>query len=125
MKTFEEYNKEIRKNIIDLWTKNGHNVSGIENDPVINLLLSAMSFQVYHLQNNINQSEEKTIRELLNRTLPYHLVKPVPAFSILETGLKPGCNEKMADDTCSFEFVNQKKQKFSFAVFARQKISIQ
>jgi hypothetical protein len=122
MKTFEEFNKEIRRNIIEQWTKSGHSVAGMENDPVINLLLSAMSFQAYHLQKNINQFEEKTIREFLNRSVPFHLIKPIPAFSIIETGLKAGCNEKMMDETCTFEFVNHKKQKLSFAPLLNTKV---
>jgi len=122
MKTFEEYNKEIRKNIIDQWAKTGYHVSGMENDPVINLFISAISFQAFHLQKNINQFEEKTIHELLNRTVPFHLIKPIPAFSIIETGLKPDCNEKIMDETCSFEFINQKKQKISFTPLLNTKV---
>jgi len=85
-------------------------------------LLTAVSFQAFHLQRNIEQLEEKTVREFLNRSVPYHLVKPVPAFSILETGLKTGCNEKIMDQTCAFEFVNLKKQKLTFTPLLNTKI---
>jgi len=122
MKTFEEYNKEIRKTIIDQWAKTGRHVAGLENDPVINLMLSAMSFQAYHLQKNIDRFEEETVRELIDRTVPFHLIKPIPAFSLLEIGLKAGCKEKMMDETCGFDFINLKKQKISFTPLLNTKV---
>lgn len=122
MKTFDDYNKEIRKNIIDRWVKEGHNAKNVGNDPVINMLLSALSFQAFHIQKNINWFEEKTVRELRDRMIPFHLLKPVPAFSVIETKLKEGCGEKMVDETCSFEFTNSRKQKFTFAPLCNTKI---
>jgi len=122
MKRFEEYNQEIKKKIIDQWIKEGHSAQNIDNDPVINLLLTALSYQTFHIHKNIDQFEEKTIQELRNRTIPFHLLKPVPAFSIVETSLKAECEEKMVDETCSFEFLNSKKQKFVFAPLLNTKI---
>ena len=122
MKKFEEYNKEIRKSIIDQWTKEGHVVKNMENDPVVNLLLSALSYQAYQIHKNINQYEEKILREFRDRILPFHLIKPFPSFSIIETKLKEGCSEKMIDETCSFDFVNSKKQKLSFTPLLNTKI---
>jgi hypothetical protein len=122
MKRFEEYNKEIRKNIVDQWTKDGHTVKNMENDPVVNLLLSALSYQAYHIHKEIEQYEEKTLKEFSDRIVPFHLIKPLPAFSIIETKLKEGCNEKIIDETCSFDFVNSRKQKFTFTPLLNTKI---
>jgi hypothetical protein len=122
MKTFDDYYKEIKQNIIDHWTKEGHAVRNMENDPVVNLLLSALSYQAYHIHNKIDQFENKTIKEFRDRMLPYHLVKPVPAFSIVETKLIEGCNEKIIDETCTFEFQNSKKQKVTFVPLLNTKV---
>ena len=122
MKKFEEYNKEIRKNIIDQWTKDGHNVRNMENDPVVNLLLSALSYQAYHIHKNVNQYEEKILNEFCDRTIPFNLIKPLPAFSIIKTKLKENCDEKILDETSSFEFVNSRKQKFTFIPLLNTKI---
>jgi hypothetical protein len=122
MKTFEEFNRENRRTIIDQWAKSGHNIAGLENDPVINLLLSALSYQAYQIYRSINQTEEKMFRNLRDRTLPYQLTKPIPAFSIIETALKPGCGEKLIDENCSFDFVNSKKQKISFSPILTTKL---
>ena len=122
MKTFDDYYKEIKQNIIDHWIKEGQSVKNMENDPVVNLLLSALSYQAYHIHNKIEQFENKTIKEFRDRTLPYHLIKPVPAFSIVETKLMEDCNEKIIDETCSFEFQNNKKQKVTFVPLLNTKV---
>ena len=122
MKRFEEYNNDVRKNIIDQWAKDGHDVINMENDPVVNLLLSALSYQAYHIYRNTNQLEERIHREFRDRITPYHLIKPLPAFSIIEAKVKEGCNEKIIDETCSFELTNSRKQKFTFAPLLNTKI---
>jgi hypothetical protein len=122
MKTFDDYYKEIKQNIIVHWTREGHSVRNMENDPVVNLLLSALSYQAYHIHNKIEQLEHKTIREFRDRTLPYHLLKPVPAFSIAETKLTENCPEKIMDETCIFEFQNSKKQKITFVPLLNTKL---
>jgi len=122
MKTFEEYNKEIRESIIDHWMRDGYTVKNMESDPVINLLLSALAYQAFHIHNKINQYEEHTVREFRDRILPFYLIKPIPAFSIVEAKLKDGANEKLMDETCPFEFTNSKKQKFTFTPLLNTKI---
>jgi len=111
MKTFKEYHEEVKKNAIDQWRKEGHSAfKDMENDPVINLLLSALSYQAYHIQSMVEKQEENTLRKLCDRIIPFHLTKAVPAFSIVETKLIKAKNsdeaitEKIVDEACSFEF---------------------
>ena len=112
MKTFEEYYKEVKKNAIDHWTKEGHTAfKNMENDPVINLLLSALSYQAFHIQRDIAQYEENTLRNFRDRTVPFHLLKPTPAFSIVETQMVKASDEtveKIIDESCVFEFKRSK-----------------
>ena len=112
MKTFEEYNKEVKKNAIDRWAQEGHTTfKNMENDPVINLLLSALSYQAFHIQKNIEQYEENTIRNFCDRIVPFHLIKPTPAFSIVEAKIAKAAGdiaEKIIDETCLFEFKRSK-----------------
>jgi len=110
MKTPEEYHKEVKKKAIERWLKDGNNAfKGMEEDPVINLLLSALSHQAFHIQKSIEQYEENTLRDLRDRVIPYHLIKPIPAFSIVEAKLMKTMDEAIADENCLFEF---KKSKF-------------
>jgi hypothetical protein len=112
MKTLEEYYKEVKKNAIDQWTKDGHTAfKNMENDPVINLLLSALSYQAFHIQKNIEQYEENTFRNFRDRIVPFHLINPTPAFSIVETKMVKASDEteeKIIDESCIFEFKRSK-----------------
>jgi len=123
MKRFDEYNNDIRKDIIDIWKKDGYMVKNVETDPVVNLLLTALSYQAYHIYHTINQYEEKTLRGLRDRMIPFHLIKPHPAFTIIETKLLPGCDEKLIDESGSFEFMSSsKKQKYTFSPLFNTKV---
>ena len=109
MKKFEEYKKEIKKNVIDQWKKEGNKAfNNMEKDPVIDLLLSSLSYQAFLIQKDIEQFEEKTVRNFRDCVIPYQLIKPIPAFSIVETNTID-ISEKTVDETCVFEF---KKLKF-------------
>ena len=91
-----------------MWRKEGHVAKNVENDPVINLLLSALSYQAFHIHKNIEQSEEKILREFRDRIIPFHLIKPVPAFSIIETKMLKSAVENMVDASSLFEFKRSK-----------------
>ena len=86
MKTFEKYHQENKEKVIDFWKKTeSYLMKGLEKDPVTGLLLSALSYYSYLIQYDVEKLKEKTVDELLERTVPYHLIKPVPAFTIVET----------------------------------------
>ena len=122
MKQFEEYNSEVKKNIVDQWIRDGHSVKNVENDSIVNLLLTALSYQAFHIRNNIEQFEGRVLSELRDKIIPFHLLKPFPAFSVIEAKLKDGCNEKMIDETCSFEYTNNNKQKIVFTPLLNTKV---
>jgi len=43
MKAFEEYHKEVKRKAIEQWAEGDHTAfRNMENDPVINLLLSSL-----------------------------------------------------------------------------------
>jgi hypothetical protein len=116
---FENYCEEIKKSAIDQWKKEGHTTfKDMENDPVINLLLTALSYQAFHIQKNIEEYEKNTLGNFLDRITPFHLTKPVPAFSIIETKIKASdITEKIIDEICTFEF-----KKMEFAPLLKTKI---
>jgi len=122
MKQFEEYNSEVKKNIVDQWIRDGHSVKNVENDSIVNLLLTALSYQAFHIRNNIEQFEGKVLSELRDKIIPFHLLKPSPAFSVIEAKLKEGSNEKIIDETCPFEYVNSSKQKLVFTPLLNTKV---
>ena len=117
MKKYEEYNKEIKKNVIDQWKKDGNKAfNNMENDPVIELLLSSLSYQAFQIRKNIEQYEESTVRNLRDCVIPFNLIKPTPAFSIIQTNIND-VSEKTIDETCIFEF-----NKLNFVPLLKTKI---
>jgi len=123
--TFESFNKQNIKKAVEHWQNNHHDAfNGIENDPVVNLLLTALSHQAFQIEKNIENYEENTVRNLRDRIIPHQLIKPVPAFSIVETQINNASEdnfEKIIDETCSFEFEKNKK-KFTFFPLLTTKI---
>ncbi len=105
MKTLEEYHEEVKRKAIDQWAKGDYTAfKNMENDPVINLLLSALSYQAYHIRKEIDLYEENILRDFRDRIIPFHLIKPVPAFSIVETGMMKDFEDTVVDENCPFEF---------------------
>ena len=126
MKSVEEYYNEIKKNAFDQWKREGYVAfKNMEYDPVINLLLLAMSYQGFNIQNNIEQFEEKKLRDFHDRIIPFYLIKPAPAFSMMKTALIKSSGEaitdKIIDETCVFEF-EKKPKKIKFAPLFHTKI---
>jgi hypothetical protein len=119
MITFEKYHKEVVENAIKHWEKEDHNVfNKMEKDPVVNLLLSALSYQSYDIRKNIEEFRENTIRDLHDRIVPFNLLQPVPAFSIIQTKIKKNHGDlkwrKTIDETCSFEFIKNRDRNKNF-----------
>jgi hypothetical protein len=111
MKTLEEYHKEVKQNAIAYWTKGDYTAfKNMEKDPVVNLMLSALSYQAFHLQRRIKQYEEKTLKDFRDRIIPFHLIKPTPAFSIVEAKMLKTFDKAVINEDSIFEF---KKYKFS------------
>lgn len=122
MKIFEKYYKEVIDNAVEHWKKEKNDAfEGLENDPVVRLLLSALAYQSYNIRKDIEDYQEKTIEKLRDRLIPYHLIKPVPSFSILETRIKKEYPENsfVAKESCLFEFG---KNKFKFLPLLKTKI---
>ncbi|MCL2417501.1 MAG: type VI secretion system baseplate subunit TssF [Bacteroidales bacterium] len=125
MNTFEDYHKEIIEKSVKHWQNDHYEASkGMGNDPVVNLLLTALSHQAFQIEKNIESYEENMIRNLRDRIIPHHLIRPVPAFSIVETQINnasEGDSEKIIDETYSFDFEKNKK-KYTFFPLLTTKI---
>lgn len=126
MDTFDDFYKEIKNAAIEHWKRDSYDTfKDAGNDPVVNLFLSAFAYQAFKIQRSIDDFETKSIQEFRDQILPFNLIKPTPAFSIIQT--KPAKqvaeedNMKMADESCSFEFVKG-KHKFSFSPLLQTKI---
>ena len=113
---FKDYHSKIVKEIVEI----NDQFKDMKDDPVVDLLLTALSYQAYKIEENIEEYENDTVSKLLDSIIPYHLVRPVPAFSILETALKDSSEAKI-DEKCSFVF-EKNKEEYSFSPLLTTKI---
>jgi len=117
-KSFEQHRRQLIKEAIEHWDENGELIN-IENDPVVKLFFSALAYQSHSISRDISALKDKVVSEFRNKLIPYHLIKPFPALSVLETRLGKNRDASVkqltsftVDEKCAFEFG---KNKISFA----------
>ena len=124
-KTLDFHRKEIIRQALEMWDERG-DIRDIEKDPVIKLLFQALAYQSHSVLQEMETFKEQTINEFRNKLIPYYLIKPFPAYSIIQTKIKENTKEKVApltsfwvDEKSSFDFG---KKKYSFAPLFNTKI---
>lgn len=117
METFEKYYDDIIKTAIEHWENEKNDTfNGLENDPIVKLLLSAIAFQSYNIEKDIKNYLVDTTKQFRDKIIPYHLIMPIPSFSIVETNFIKEYPESsmIIDEYHVFEFTkNKRKIKFS------------
>jgi len=124
-KSLEQHRRQLIREAIAHWDEKGE-LREIVDDPVVQLLFSALAYQSYSISRDISLMEEQVVTEFRNKLIPYHLIKPFPAFSVLETGLGKNKDSSVrqltsfyVDEKCVFEFG---KNKMPFTPLFRTKI---
>ena len=126
MDKFDDYYRKIKNAAIEQWKRDSYDTfKDVGDDPVVNLFLSAFAYQAFGIQRNIDSFEAKAIREFRDQVLPFNMIKPTPAFSVIRTALTKSAGSengtKMVDESCFFEFVKG-KYKFNFTPLLKTKI---
>ena len=123
--SFEQHRRQLIKEAFEHWDEKGE-LRDIERDPVVKLLFSALAWQSYSISREIATLKEQVVSEFRNKLIPYHLIKPFPAFSVIETGIGKNKDESIkpltsfyVDEKCVFEFG---KHKIPFSPLFRTKI---
>lgn len=129
--------KELLKRAIELWKNDGlwDNYDGekesigkaytdsdenrllvnMENDPVINLFMTALAYQTNGLKKQISDLQSSLLDEFIRKTIPYHLTRPNPAITIMRTRISDNdsyCCE--IDDTTIITLEKRNKTKMRF-----------
>ena len=108
--SFEQHRRQLIREAIEHWDEKGE-LLNIENDPVVKLLFSALAYQSYSISREISAFKGKVVAEFRNKLIPYHLIKPFPALSVIETRLaknKDSLTSFVVDEKCEFEFGKSK-----------------
>jgi len=113
-KTLDFHRKEIIQQAFEMWDEKGE-LRDIEKDPIIKLLLSALAYQSHSVLQEMDTFKEETIKEFRNKLIPYYLIKPFPAYSVIQTKIKENLKDKIApltsfwvNENCVFEFGKKK-----------------
>jgi hypothetical protein len=123
--SYEQHRRQLTKEAIEHWDEKGE-LMNIERDPVVKLFFSALAYQSYSISREISTLKDKVVSEFRNKLIPYHLIKPFPAFSVIETRIGKNKDESIkpltsftVDEKCVFEFG---KNKIPFSPLFKTKI---
>ena len=124
-----QYIEEIVAKAEKIWQRNFKDIAfdHLSEDPLVKLLLIAQAFQNMEVQHEIDFLESSIVRNWRNKILPYHLIKPVPSFSVIQTALnnQVGTPEsEMLHQYLADEKVDiiLSKKKYHFVPFIKTKI---
>ena len=109
-KSFEQHRRQLIKDAIEHWDEKGE-LLNIEDDPVVKLFFSALAYQSHSISREISAFKGKIVSEFRNKLIPYHLIKPFPALSVIETRLgknKEALTSFVVDEKSTFEFGKSK-----------------
>ena len=112
--SFEQHRRQLIKEAVEHWDEWGE-LRDIEDDPIVKLLFSALAYQSHTLSREISAFQDRIITESRNKLIPYHLIKPFPAFSIVETKLGKNTDNSIepltsiiVNEKCGFDFGKNK-----------------
>ena len=124
-KSLEYHRKALLQEAFEMWEEKGE-LREIEKDPVVRLLFSALAYQSHTISQEIASFRELTVNEFRNKMIPYYLIKPFPAYGVMQTKIKESANTKIdplttfqMDESSTFEFG---KTKTSFVPLFNTKI---
>ena len=123
--SFEQHRRQLIKEAIEHWDEKGELID-IERDPVVKLFFSALAYQSYAITRDMSMFKDQMVTEFRNKLIPYHLIKPFPACSIIETRIGKNKDDNIkplisfiVDEKCEFEFG---KNKIPFSPLFKTKI---
>lgn len=78
--------KELEKEAIAIWRQGNHDeyLEGIEKDPVISLLMTALAYQEYAADYEMERLKTEVLEDFSHMLIPYELCHAVPASVILQ-----------------------------------------
>lgn len=79
--------KELQKEAMAIWRQGNHeeHMEGMEKDPVISLLMTALAYQDHAADNELERLKEEVFEDFSRMLIPYELCHAVPASVLLQT----------------------------------------
>ena len=89
-----ELAKELQKEATAIWRmgSNEDNFEGLENDPVVSLLMTALAYQEYTADNELSRLKDEVLEDFSRMLIPYELCHAKPASVLVKTNTEENVN---------------------------------
>lgn len=93
---------ELKNKVFKLWEEEGlwdpsnpnTPLYGLDQDPLMTMLFTALVYQQYQIEADIEGFRKGVVNEFEEAVLPYHLLKATPAMAMMCTAKSPGNNNR-------------------------------
>lgn len=111
----------LLKEAISIWRQgnNADSLEGIENDPVVSLIMTALAYQQTSAENDFERLKNEVLEEFSNLLIPYRLCRAVPANLLVQTLPDPNVNEVTLDSDSIFSLSDKN---FTFIPLLKTKV---
>lgn len=108
-----EMAKELQKEAMAIWRmgSNEENFEGLENDPVISLLMTALAYQEYTADNELARLKNEVLEDFSRMLIPYELCSAKPASVLVQTNTESNVNKVALHSNTAFTL---SENKFNF-----------
>ena len=99
-----EMAKELQKEAMAIWRmgSNEENFEGMENDPVVSLLMTALAYQEYTADNELSRLKNEVLEDFSRMLIPYELCHAKPASVLVRTNTEDQVNKVSLHSGMSF-----------------------
>ena len=89
-----ELAKELQKEATAIWRmgSNEDNFEGLENDPVVSLLMTVLAYQEYTADNELSRLKDEVLEDFSRMLIPYELCHAKPASVLVQTNTEENVN---------------------------------
>lgn len=105
-----ELAKELQKEAIAIWRmgSNEEYFEGVENDPVVSLLITALAYQEYTADNELSRLKNEVLEDFSRMLIPYELCGAKPASVLIQTRTEEGVNKVSLHSSTPFSLGENK-----------------
>lgn len=111
---------ELLETAIRIWRQsdNAEILEGIENDPVFNMLLTALAYRENEIDSDIERLTKEVTEEFANLFIPFEAGHAIPATALIETLPYPSLSEVELNESTVFKLEGQ----FNFIPLFKSKV---
>mgnify|MGYP003390761105 FL=1 len=97
--------EELTKEAIAIWKQGNQaeHLEGIEKDPVVSLLMTALAYQEYIAEGELERLKAEVLDDFAQMLIPHELTHAIPASTIIQTSADESVAEMELDSRHTFQ----------------------